>query len=169
MFLIVPNLIDLKMCSSLIDTHQKNINLVRKWRNTHPLLCKPSKEIENIFTRFFPHQYVQRMEIVKWPTNSFQAKHYDEDQIGGDSSGLASITYLNDDYEGGQTCIVDEKLCVNPKIGTTFFFDGKKYEHEVKPITDGIRYTLALWYSNDPNCRMDNHVNVDRHCGVYSV
>ena len=109
------------------------------------------------------------MEIVKWPTNSFQAKHFDRDQFSGESSGLASITYLNDDYEGGQTCIVDEKLCVNPKTGTTFFFDGKKYEHEVKPITNGIRYTLALWYTNDSNCRMDNHVNVDRNCGVYSV
>ena len=41
-----------------------------------------------------------------------------------------------------------QKLCVNPKTGTTFYFDGRKYEHEVKPVKNGTRYTLAIWYTD---------------------
>jgi len=36
-------------------------------------------------------------------------------------------------------------------IGDTIMFDGKKYEHGVKPITKGTRYVLAVWYSDNIN------------------
>ena len=147
MFLIVPNLLELSMCSNLINSYQKNINLAHKWRDTYPLLVKPTKDYLDIFCRFF-NNYIDRMEIVIWPENSYQEKHFDEYPYNNYQSGLASITYLNDDYEGGQTCIVDQKLCVNPKTGTTFYFDGRKYEHEVKPVKNGTRYTLAIWYTD---------------------
>ena len=157
MFLIVPNLLEFNMCSFLIDAYQKNSNFALKWRNYYPLLTKPSEEISNIFCSFY-NNYIERMEIVKWPENSYMEKHFDVSQVGGKSSGLTSITYLNDDYEGGQTCIVDEKLCVNPKIGTTFFFDGQKYQHEVKPIKTGTRYTLSIWYTNDSDYEVSEEI-----------
>ena len=114
MFLIVPNLLEFNMCSFLIDAYQKNSNFALKWRNYYPLLTKPSEEISNIFCSFY-NNYIERMEIVKWPENSYMEKHFDVSQVGGKSSGLTSITYLNDDYEGGQTCIVDENYALIQK------------------------------------------------------
>ena len=162
MFLIVPNFFELNKCSYLIDLYQKNINLVTKWRDTYPLLIASRddgrqlinfsvlKELQKGFCGFF-NNYIERMEIVKWPSDSFQDKHFDHSRT---YTSLASITYLNDDFEGGQTCVEDERLCVNPKTGTTFFFDGQKYEHNVTHVKNGTRYTLAIWYTDNPTHRI---------------
>ena len=167
MFLIVPNLLNSNTCSILINSYQKNSNFATKWKSYYPLLTKPSEEISNIFCSFY-NNYIERMEIVKWPENSYMEKHFDIHPYKNYQSGLASITYLNDDYEGGQTCIVDEKLSVNPKTGTTFFFDGKKYQHEVKPIKNGTRYTLSIWYTDYSDFDWDTYYG-GRECGKGSI
>ena len=158
MLLILPNSFTSDQCSFLIDLYEKNNHLAGEWRDTYPLLIEPRdddkniidssilKEIKSLLCGFFNNNYIRIMEIVKWPTNSFQGKHFDKP-----INSLASITYLNHNFEGGQTCVEGEKLYVNPKVGTTFFFEGQKYEHNVLPITNGIRYTLAVWYTKNPH------------------
>ena len=164
MFLVVPNLIIPERCCDLIALYQKYNNLAGQWRDTYPLLITPRedslniidplylKKMKNYFCNFF-NNYIHRIEIVKWPPNSFQSKHFDDAR---ESTNLSSITYLNDDYEGGQTCVPSEKICINPKVGTTFFFDGKTYQHEVTPVKNGTRYTLAVCYTNNSRKRNKN-------------
>ena len=78
------------------------------------------------------------MEIVKWPTGSKMTLHRDE----GDT--FSWIIYLNDDFEGGETVI--DGIKIQPKIGRLVLFSNGFYEHEVKEITKGTRYTLIAWY-----------------------
>jgi hypothetical protein len=91
--------------------------------------------------------YPETLEFAFWPTNSERSLHHDDAR---GSTTLTSITYLNDDYEGGET-FFENGVVVKPKKGKTAFFDGNKYYHGVKPITKGERYVLAIWYSNDIN------------------
>ena len=159
MLFILPNSFTSDQCSFLIDLYEKNNHLAGEWRDTYPLALAGPKgtvsfidssileQMKNYFCNFF-NNYIHRMEIVKWPTDSFQPPHFDTSKS---YTSLASITYLNDDFQGGQTCMESEKLCVNPKTGTTFFFDGQRYEHHVTPVKNGTRYTFAVWYANDPS------------------
>jgi hypothetical protein len=87
--------------------------------------------------------YIQRCEIVRWPTNAFQNLHLDS---AHQNNILTSITYLNDDYEGGETYMFQD-IKVVPKTGRTVFFNGHYYQHGVNEIRSGSRYTLPIWYN----------------------
>ena len=58
---------------------------------------------------------------------------------------LTSITYLNDDYTGGQTYYEDGTI-FKPKKGRGLFFNGQYHKHGVKPVSKNIRYVVAAWY-----------------------
>ena len=91
--------------------------------------------------------YPELMQITIWPTETEQSVHVDETR---DSTNFTSITYLNDDYTGGETYFTNG-INIKPKQGKTVFFDGKRYQHGVKRITDKERFVLATWYTNDIN------------------
>ncbi len=88
------------------------------------------------------------VEVVIWPQNSFQHSHKDASR---NSTKYTSITYLNNNYEGGETFFTLDNSMSKNNIGDTIMFDGIKYEHGVKPITKGTRYVLAVWYSDKIN------------------
>jgi predicted 2-oxoglutarate/Fe(II)-dependent dioxygenase YbiX len=91
--------------------------------------------------------YPELMQLTIWPKNSKQHLHFDETR---DSTVLTSITYLNDDYEGGETYF-ENGVVIKPEMGKTVFFDGMKYKHGVNPVTKGKRFVLATWYTDNIN------------------
>ena len=117
-------------------SNNKNISQI-----LHLLNIFASKDTNNIL---FP----EWVEIVIWPQNSFQDPHND---VARNSTKYTSITYLNNNYEGGETFFTLDNSISKNNIGDTIMFDGIKYEHGVKPITKGTRYVLAVWYSDKIN------------------
>lgn len=81
-------------------------------------------------------------QIVKWPLGSHCGPHFD---IASPDTVFTSITYLNFDYTGGKTFIVDDTEFA-PRIGRTICFDGNHYRHGVTEVTQGMRFTLPIWY-----------------------
>ena len=160
MFIILPEHIPSNICFDMIEIYKNNEDSAKVWRDTKPLIlenisnqeelnrCKRAiKYVNNAAVSFFGKDtYAEIAYIVKWPTGSYQPYHTDGIK---ESSTFSSITYLNDDFDGGETDFINEDFFIKPKIGRTVLFDGKKFEHGVKEITNGIRYTLALWYSNN--------------------
>lgn len=58
---------------------------------------------------------------------------------------VSSITYLNDDYEGGQTEFED--LIIEPKSGNTLVFpSGFTFPHRGLPVTSGVKYILVMHF-----------------------
>ena len=84
--------------------------------------------------------FVNYFQIVEWPKNSSQGSHKDFYE-----HPYTSIIYLNDDYSGGNTYI--EKKLITPKSGKIITFNGSINEHGVLPITNGVRYTIPIWYT----------------------
>jgi len=154
MIIIKDNLLDLNTCNSLINFFQMNESKTQKWRDTFVLNIQ---EVDNQFCKklcyfyssFLSSKglivYPDRVQIVKWPINSFQDLHID---LTKKETVYTSITYLNDNLEGGNTCLEGD-ISVKPKTGRAFFFNGKEYKHGVSKISNGIRYTLAIWYTNN--------------------
>jgi hypothetical protein len=105
-----------------------------------PYLSKIIDESHKHFNENFEYGWSQ---IVYWVEGSLQGKHLDK---ADKKTIITSITYLNDDYEGGETFLSGE-FSVKPKKGRTIFFHGSKYYHGVTQITKGGRYTLPIWYN----------------------
>ena len=105
-----------------------------------PHLTKLINECEKHFDEKFIYGWSQ---IVYWAQASLQNEHLD---FADKKTIITSITYLNDNYEGGETFLSGE-FSVKPKKGRTIFFHGTKYYHGVTQITNGGRYTLPIWYN----------------------
>jgi hypothetical protein len=59
---------------------------------------------------------------------------------------ISILVYLNDDFSGGEIYFPDRDVIISPKPGMLILFPGtKNYEHGVKKVESGIRYTLSIW------------------------
>ena len=90
--------------------------------------------------------YPELCQVVHRPEGTSHGLHIDEAR---NSTVMTSITFLNDDYKGGELYFEDG-LTILPKSGRTVYFDGRANKHGVKQIS-GNRFTLAIWYSSDIN------------------
>ena len=156
MILIEKNLITKDACKSLKEIAIKNENDFEPWRDILTrdidLLSDPfSHKLNNYLTNFLGMRgivaYAELMQLTIWKKNSKQIMHYDQTR---DTTNLTSITYLNQDFTGGET-IFDNGVVVKPEVGKTLFFNGKDYLHGVNPIIEGVRYVMAIWYTSDLN------------------
>ena len=61
----------------------------------------------------------------------------------------STIIYLNDDYEGGEIYFPNLNFTYKPKKGDAIIFpcNTENYDHGVKEVTSGNRYTIAMWHS----------------------
>tara|TARA_R100001015_G_C4526697_1_gene94201 strand:- start:70 stop:558 length:489 start_codon:yes stop_codon:yes gene_type:complete len=156
MFVILPEHISSLICVKTIDIYKNNEDSRETHRDTklidsraigQDFFKKTLLQINNIAVSLYGKDtYIEMAQIVEWPNGSNQPPHCDLARGGTKST---SITYLNDDFEGGETYFTQQDLIIKPKRGKTVFFDGKKFEHGVQKITKGIRYTLAVWYSKN--------------------
>ena len=134
------NFISAHKCQALVERFKIKSHFSKKFRDTIVLGFRDDDVLKHIIETFtfYPFKNIDNMEIVKWPTGSKMTLHRDE----GDT--FSWIIYLNDDFEGGETVI--DGIKIQPKIGRLVLFSNGFYEHEVKEITKGTRYTLIAWY-----------------------
>lgn len=95
--------------------------------------------------------------IVKWPVGTYQKPHADKELHDGADAGLpndfpyydiASLFYLNDDYEGGELYFPIQGIQFKPKRGAAYFFPGDmNYIHGITEITSGNRYTCPFFWT----------------------
>ena len=155
MIFILDDILNSDECNNLIEIYQKNKEHAVAYGNPmfYPInidnilydkdnLLKISIKIEQIIKKYFDSNVIDWYHIVRWPCNSWQPYHLD---TTSKNTTLTSVTYLNENFDGGCT-IMHDGTKVKPKTGRTVIFDGNKYIHGVEPILKGERYTLPIWY-----------------------
>lgn len=95
--------------------------------------------------------------IVRWLPGQFQNPHADKELHEGPDAGkpnefphydIASLFYLNDDYEGGELYFPKQGIQFKPKQRAAYFFPGDmNYIHGVTEIISGIRYTCPFFWN----------------------
>ena len=132
-------------CEKLIDSYKPT----KRWWNTFPMSIRDgyameiAKKIERHVNKFFQDKVeIDWCEVVRWPIGSYQELHVDD---ASQQTILTSITYLNNNYLGGETYIENDIKMI-PKIGRTVCFDGQYYKHGVTEIKNSDRFTLPIWY-----------------------
>ena len=93
------------------------------------------------YMKLYPNHKLTSLEILRWPRGEYHDWH--DDTIHYDKT---TITYLNEDYEGGKTTVED--YTVEPKIGKIILFDADK-KHKVSMVTKGPRYVILAWYNKN--------------------
>ena len=140
---IIDNFISNKQINILTNFYKNNKEFARTYRDTFVIeIGGVFKNLEKKYNNFNKKDSVDWLQLVHWPTGSFQKPHKD---FASDITTLTSITYLNDNFVGGETCFEDGTV-IKPKKGRTLFFDGQKYTHRVNRVEEGNRYTVSVWY-----------------------
>jgi len=146
--LIIDNFLSKEECNFLINFYKSNENKSFLFRDIYPIqlylddtrvnfLVKKLEATSKLF-----NSKVDWFQIIKWPTGSYQDLHFDS---ASDKTTLSSITYLNENFEGGQT-YYEDGTSIQPITGRGLFFDGNFHKHGVKKVTKDIRYVIAAWY-----------------------
>lgn len=101
--------------------------------------------------------YPDYTDLVYWPPGDGMVAHADNANEDGSPNlfpwrTYSAVLYLNDDYEGGNTYFSRLGVEIRPKTGKLLAFGaGIEYEHGVRAITSGNRYTMPMWFTDQLN------------------
>jgi predicted 2-oxoglutarate/Fe(II)-dependent dioxygenase YbiX len=85
-----------------------------------------------------------RTHIARFDKGNGMHEHFDSTK----PNDIATLIYLNNDYLGGEIYFPDYDVHIKPDSGDLVCFpDTPDFVHGVKPITDGIRYTVPRWFT----------------------
>lgn len=118
------------------------------------------KEILQILNGVFENIYRMSLDLYEVEINNFEKYKLHVvkfvkgfclrphvDTLSSEGNHIASVYYINDDYVGGEINFPDHKLEIKPKANSLIIFPGNEnYLHEVKKISDGDRYSSAMWF-----------------------
>ena len=97
--------------------------------------------------------YSENLQLVRWlPTYQLEP-HADQENPDDVPHpypwrDFAAVVYLNDDYEGGSIHFPNQQFELKATAGTLITFPGTlQYLHGVKAVTEGVRYTIAVFFS----------------------
>lgn len=90
--------------------------------------------------------------MVRWLVGNGQAPHADKQLPDGTpnmypQNDIASLVYINDDYEGGEIFFPNQGLQFKPPRNSLIFFPGDvNFLHGVTTVTNGTRYTMPSFW-----------------------
>ena len=167
--LIFENIIHKKIIEEIVDSISNkdfkkapNNNSLESYQveKTFGNFNKVIEEIDNKINLFYRKKILSNSgtSIVRYTEGKFIGRHRDWEpsdpyviQNNKLKVDLASVFYLNDNYDGGEICFFENVYSKNPyaiikpKAGMCFFFDYSIY-HETKPIISGIKYSYTTFY-----------------------
>ena len=102
-----------------------------------------------------PPLYADVINFARWPPGYELLPHADAENPGGEPHPypwrhFASVIYLNDDYGGGAIHFPELGIELRPAVRSLLVFPGTlDYLHGVRPVTQGMRHTLASFLTFD--------------------
>ena len=156
--LIMIDHLPAKTCERLIQVYQKNKLGAHSWVTDNPnqsmypldfrsilldndFLGGVVNEVLELVRFHFGDLEVEWGEIVYRLKDCSSAFHFDTQSK---ETAITSVTYLTDNFEGGETCFIDGTK-IKPLVGRTIIFDGNHYKHGVAASSD-VRFAMPIWY-----------------------
>jgi hypothetical protein len=100
--------------------------------------------IKNNYPGSFGEFNNSKTHIARFTEGSGMHEHFDTAR----PNDIATLVYLNDNYEGGEIYFPEHNIYIKPEKGDLVCFpDNPGYIHGVMPITSGTRYTLPRWFT----------------------
>jgi Rps23 Pro-64 3,4-dihydroxylase Tpa1-like proline 4-hydroxylase len=104
------------------------------------------EKIKNLLD--FPLDKINDIAILKYENSGFYTWHTDNSPYAPRT--ISCIFLLNDDYEGGNLCFRNpdgsDEWEIKVKANRLIIWPSNfLYQHTVKPVTKGIRYSVVAW------------------------
>jgi prolyl 4-hydroxylase len=123
-----------------------------KTRTNSVLCCDESfLNINSTISKLTKHGLpkIERVQILKYEKGQQFKKHCDFLDIDNDRIATA-ITYLNDDFEGGETEFQKLNIKIKPRKGSVLYFEynesnKKKTLHSGNKVISGTKYIASSW------------------------
>jgi hypothetical protein len=156
LIVVIDKVLSKQECEYILLLYEQFEEHSHEWRGTKPLNFKFIPEefrssilnkIKTIVGTVFKDIVYDWGEIVKWSPSNDQPLHLDN---ASNETILTSITYLNEEFLGGETYFQDGTV-IKPMTGRTLIFNGMQYVHGVKEVTEGVRWTVPIWYKKQGN------------------
>ena len=95
----------------------------------------------------------EAIQILRYRGGQQYLPHTDFVRASENQRHLTALVYLNDDYEGGETCFVKTGLAVKGRRGDAIVFRNATAErlpdpmseHAGQPVTKGTKYLASRW------------------------
>ena len=122
------------------------------------LLIKINRDINKVLHGLSKRKdqlYPDTLSVVRWFRGYELTPHADREEPDGSKHPFpwrdyATVVYLNDDYEGGEIYWPNKKIQYKPRRGSLAIFPGtNEFLHGVKEVPEGIRYTVASFFTFD--------------------
>ena len=127
---------EFKFHSNFINNDIKNL-LQKYQKNVYEFV------INNYFGPFEPYDE-SKIHLARFEEGYGMHEHFDSTK----PNDIATLIYLNEDYDGGQIYFPELNIYIKPQEGDLICFpDTPDFVHGVKPIKDGIRYTAPRWFT----------------------
>lgn len=87
-------------------------------------------------------RYWEAFNFIKYGKD--QHFHYHHDHGFSYNCTVSMVSYLNDDYDGGELSFSLQNLDIKPKAGDVYLFPSNyMYPHAAKVVTKGTKYSLV--------------------------
>jgi hypothetical protein len=120
--------------SDIIDQDIKNI------------LDQYGKEVWDFVSKNYDGNFIEfdssKTHMARFEEGYGMHEHFDSNK----PNDIATLIYINDNYDGGDIYFPDLNISIKPAAGDLVCFpDTPDFVHGVRPITKGIRYTSPRW------------------------
>lgn len=113
------------------------VSLVNTYGEKFQSMVSPTKKTE-----------VSDYVLSIYEPSAFMNIHSDNTMPEHGNCNFTGVIYLNDDYEGGEIFFPEKYVKLKPKALSAVAFNGDYY-HGVRPVLSGIRYILAIGFTDD--------------------
>lgn len=156
---ILDNFVDNETCDFIIEIYKKLFEHKKPSYDGRKVLTNPKNEqIYNFLREYMPklskvlgtNFYIRDLLLSVYEEGAFVEPHIDFTDIKLKES-LGALFYFNDNFEGGEVYFTKYSFEYKPKKGSVLIFpcNSVEYEHGVKPVTSGIRYTMPIEINSD--------------------
>jgi len=140
----------LDIFKELYDNETKIKDLKKKIVNYRRLVT------EIVSEKFNKTLYPEFTHLVLWRTGRQMARHKDDGYELNDplaARKVSCVTYLNDNFTGGETFVTNETGTdyISKPVKGSFacYLSDSTNEHGVNPVLSGIRVTMPIWFCDD--------------------
>jgi 2OG-Fe(II) oxygenase superfamily len=91
---------------------------------------------------------LKHIALNRYDADQGMGPHYDG-QDGDTILKYSMVTYLNDDYDGGEIHFKNQNVTIKPKAGSLVMFPSQEpYIHESLPVKNGQKYMYTTHWMN---------------------
>ena len=123
------------------DPSEASLKLQGIWQDCYDVQLPAVQDYSNMY-RINNLRYWEAFNFVRYGEGQHFMEHHDHGYSY--NCTLSLVSYLNDDYEGGEIFFRLQGLDYKPKAGDTVLFPSNfMYPHTAKVVTKGIKYSLV--------------------------